>query len=91
LAVNSTTRQSGLGTIILLVPIILFVNPAVLDFIILRREHSTDKQIITSTFLLQAVLDLAKLKKGTLFTLKKRTSSKLAERYDYSVTIVGRR
>jgi hypothetical protein len=49
---------------------------------------------VSNTFLnhrLTPVLDLAKLKKGTLFTLKKRTSPKLAERYDYSVIIVGER
>jgi hypothetical protein len=35
-------------------------------------------------------LDLAKLKKGTLFTLKKkRASPKLDKRYNYNVIIVG--
>jgi hypothetical protein len=39
-----------------------------------------------------SVLDLAKLKKGnSIYFKKKRTSSKLAERYDYSVIIVGGR
>jgi hypothetical protein len=40
---------------------------------------------------IQAVLDLAKLKKGDSIYFKKKNSPKLAERYDYSVIIVGGR
>jgi hypothetical protein len=56
-----------------------------------HSAKSNERMIRFVDYLIDAMLDLEKLKKGTLFTLKIRASSKLVKHYNYKIIIVGGR